>query len=96
MAFREVSVVQVREALRRWLHGDGERTIARGAGIDRKTVRRYVGAALELGVRCDGDESQLTEEVIGQVCERVRPRRPDRHGESWRHCSRWRTRSRRG
>ena len=23
MAFREVSVVQVREALRRWLHGDG-------------------------------------------------------------------------
>ncbi len=27
MAFREVSVVQVREALRRWLHRDGERPV---------------------------------------------------------------------
>jgi hypothetical protein len=34
MAFREVSVVQVREALRRWLNGDGERPIARGVGVD--------------------------------------------------------------
>ena len=31
MAFREVSVVQVREALRRWLKGDGERPIAGAA-----------------------------------------------------------------
>lgn len=84
MAFREVSVVQVREALRQWLQGEGERPIARAAGIDRKTVRRYVGAALELGVCRNGDESQLTDELIGQVCERVRPRRPDGHGESWR------------
>jgi hypothetical protein len=44
MAFREVSVVQVREALRRWLSGDGERPIARGVGIDRKTARRYIAA----------------------------------------------------
>ena len=84
MAFREVSVVQVREALRRWLHGDGERPIARGAGIDRKTARRYIVAAIELGVIRNGDESQLTDELLGQVCERVRPRRPDGHGDSWR------------
>jgi hypothetical protein len=50
MAFREVSVVQVKEALRRWLKGEGERPIAQGVGIDRKTVRRYIGAAIELGV----------------------------------------------
>ncbi len=80
MAFREVSVVQIREALRRWLHGDGERTIARGAGIDPKTVRRYVTAALELGLGRDGDESQLTDELIGHIWERVRPHRPDGHG----------------
>lgn len=84
MAFREVSVVQVREALRRWLHGDGERAIARRAGIDRKTARRYIAAAIELGVSRNGDESQLTDELVGQVCERVRPRRPDGHGDSWR------------
>ena len=38
MAFREVSVVQIKEALRRWLKGEGERPIAHGVGIDRKTA----------------------------------------------------------
>jgi hypothetical protein len=84
MAFREVSVVQVREALRRWLKGDGERPIAQGVGVDRKTARRYIIAAVELGVDRSGGEEQLTDELIGQVVERVRPHRADGHGEAWR------------
>jgi transposase len=84
MAFREVSVVQVKEALRRWLRGEGERPIAQGVGIDRKTVRRYIAAAMELGVERSGNEAQLDDELIGQVLERVRPQRPDGHGEAWR------------
>jgi transposase len=84
MAFREVSVVQIREALRRWLKGEGERPIARGIGVDRKTARRYITAAIELGLDRDGGEGQLTEELIGQLVERVRPHRPDGHGEAWR------------
>src|ERR1035438_481766 len=84
MAFREVSVVQVKEALRRWLKGEGERPIAQGVGIDRKTVRRYIAAAIELEVDRSGGEEQLSEELIGQVLERVRPHRPDGHGEAWR------------
>jgi transposase len=84
MAFREVSVVQVREALRRWLKGDGERPIAAGVGVDRKTVRRYITAAVELGVDRRGGEEQLTDALIGQVVERVRPHRSDGHGEAWR------------
>jgi hypothetical protein len=28
-------------------------------------------------------EDQLTDELIGQVCERVRPHRRDGHGEAW-------------
>lgn len=84
MAFREVSVVQVKEALRRWLSGDGERPIARGVGIDRKTARRYITAAVELGVDRHGGEEQLTDELIGQVVERVRPHRSDGHGDAWR------------
>jgi len=31
MAFSEVTVVQVKEALRRWLRGEGKRTIAKGS-----------------------------------------------------------------
>ena len=84
MAFREVSVVQVKEALRRWLRGEGERPIAQGVGIDRKTARRYIAAAIELGVDRSGGEEQLSDELIGQVVERVRPHRPDGHGEAWR------------
>lgn len=40
MAFREVSVVEVREVLRLWLTGHGKREITRLTLVDRKTVRR--------------------------------------------------------
>ena len=83
MTFREVTVVQVREVLRRWLRGQGERPAARAAGVDRKTARRYIAAGIEVGLERDGPESQLTDEVIGQVCEAVRPCRPDGHGAAW-------------
>jgi len=84
MTFREVSVVQIRELLRLWLRGSGERTIAQGAGIDRKTVRRYLDSAKALGLDRSGGDDQLTDELIGQLVERVRPHRPDGHGDAWR------------
>ena len=84
MAFREVTVVQIKEALRRWMKGEGERTIARGIGVDRKTARRYIAAAVELGVERSGNEEQLSEELLGQVVEQVRPHRTDGHGAAWR------------
>jgi len=28
-------------------------------------------------------EAQITDELIGQICERVRPHRPDGHGPAW-------------
>jgi hypothetical protein len=84
MAFREVSVVQIREVLRRWLKGESERRIAQGAGVDRKTVRRYIQGAIELGLDRNGGEEQLTDELFGQIVERVRPQRPDGHGRAWR------------
>jgi hypothetical protein len=44
------------------------------AGVDRKTVRRYVAAAVELGLVRDGGEEQLTDEFVGLVVEVVRTR----------------------
>ncbi len=49
MAFREVSVIGVREILRLWLMEHGTRAIARHAQVDRKTVRRYIEAAQAAG-----------------------------------------------
>lgn len=77
-------MVEVREVLRRWVRGEGERPAARTAGVDRKTARRYIAAGLEAGLVRNGDESQLTDELIGLVCEKVRPSRPDGHGDAWR------------
>src|SRR6516162_5272129 len=83
MAFREVLVTQVREVLRAWLSGAGKRPAARRAGVDVKTAQRYIKAAQEAGLARDGDQSQLTDELLGQVVAAVRPARPAGHGESW-------------
>ncbi len=65
MAFREVRVFEVREVLRLWLRGEGFRSTERLAGVDRKTVRRYVAAPMELGLVRDGGEEQLSDEFVG-------------------------------
>jgi len=83
MVYREVSVIEVREALRAWLAGKSERVVARQAGVDRKTGKRYVTAAVAAGLLRDGGEGQLTDELIGQVVSVVRPVRPDGHGQGW-------------
>lgn len=85
MAYREVSVTEVNEVLRCWLVDQraGERTIAARAGVDRKTARRYVAAALAAGASRDRGVGQLTDELIGAVIAAVRPVRPAGHGAAW-------------
>jgi transposase len=83
VAFREVDVIEVREVLRAWLAGRGQRGAARQAGVDRKTVVRYVEAAVAAGLARDGGEEQLTDELLGQVVAAVRPDRPNGHGAAW-------------
>jgi hypothetical protein len=83
MEFREVLVIQVKEVLRAWLGGAGKRPAARRAGVDVKTAARYIGAAQAAGLARDGDESQLSDELLGVVVGAVRPARPAGHGESW-------------
>ena len=51
MAYRELGVIEIREVLRRYCVGDGLRAIARGTGSDRKTVGKYVAAAVAAGLR---------------------------------------------
>ena len=83
MVFREVSVIEIREVLRSWLAGAGLRTGAARAGVDRKTARRYVEAAVAAGLARDGGTGQLTDELVGLVAEAVRPVRPGGHGQPW-------------
>lgn len=83
MVYREVDVVEVREVLRAWLEGAGLRTAAARAGVDRKTVRRYVLAAQSAGLTRDAGPGALCDELVGEVIAAVRPARPDGHGAAW-------------
>ncbi len=82
MAFREVRVFEVREVQRLWLRGKGQRPVSELAGMDRKTVRRYIDAAVDLGLDRAGGEDQLSDVFVGLVVERVRPHRTDGRGDA--------------
>jgi hypothetical protein len=49
MAFRKLTMIDIKEVLRRWSAGQSDRKIGREAGADRKTVARYTTAATRLG-----------------------------------------------
>jgi len=83
MGFREVSVIEVREVLRAFLAGQGQRTIAGFAGVDRKTVRRYIQVAQSLGLQPGQSIEAITDELVGQVVDLIKPGKPINHGESW-------------
>ena len=50
MAFREVTVIEIKEVLRQWIAGVGKKKIAARVGLDPKTVRRYVRAGETSGL----------------------------------------------
>ena len=54
MARRMFAVVDVVELLRHWQAGDSVSQMARALGLDRKTVRKYVGRAEEAGMVPEG------------------------------------------
>lgn len=71
MSYRELTMIDVREMLRRWTAGHGERRIARESGADRKTVRRYLAMALQLGFDRD---ALLDDAAIQAVAQAVQAR----------------------
>jgi len=84
MPYREVTVFEVKEVLRLWFAGAGKKKrIAAQLGLDPKTVRRYLKAALVAGIT---SEAELTDEHLAalMVALRAQPGRP--HGEAWERC----------
>jgi hypothetical protein len=64
MSFRELTMVDVKETLRRWQVKQSDRRIARETGADRKTVKRYTEAAKTVGLQAT---QALGDEVIAAV-----------------------------
>lgn len=81
--FREVSMVEVKEVLRQRQQGRFLREIARGVGLDRKTIRRYLEVAVSAGF--DPNGSEVSDEIVSAVVAQLRPGRPGGvgRGETW-------------
>lgn len=92
MAYRELAVTEIREVLRLWLGGKGYRTIAQLSGVDHRTARSYVKAAQRFGLARGPaseppDTRQMTDELVGQVVQLLRPGRGDQTPGAMRaHC----------
>lgn len=66
MAYREVTMVEIKEVLRLWRAGTKKKRIASQLTLDVKTVRRYVGAAEGCGL-APGAEALSDEQVAAVV-----------------------------
>src|SRR4051812_7984652 len=73
MSFRELTMIDVLEVLRRWQAGQSTRAIARDGVADRKTAARYIHAALASGLT---ETTALDEAAVVAVARRVQERAP--------------------
>src|SRR6266567_3138966 len=71
MGYRELSRMEIVEVVRRWQMGESQRAIARGSGVARETVKKYLRAAEEHGLAANGpppSEEQVVRLVqVGRV-----------------------------
>ena len=71
MSYRELPMIDVKEILRRWSAGHGDRKIGRETGTDRKTAGRYTAIAVRLGLPRD---RELTDAEVHEVAQSVQAR----------------------
>jgi transposase len=80
MAYREVAMWEIFAVLERAGRGESRSAIARVTGHSRKTVRRYLASARELGWEPGRDPP--TEALAGEVYRRHRPAKERGPGEA--------------
>jgi len=83
MPYREVTMFEIKEVVRLWLAGVAKKQIAARLGLDPKTVRRYVKAALAAGIH---DETTLSDERLVVLMAALHANPGRAHGESWARC----------
>ncbi len=86
MAYREVTLMEVKEVLRLWLGGFHKRRIAAQLGFDVKTVRRYVAVAQAHGLARERGPAALNDDLVAAVMTEVRPVAGRPRGDGWERC----------
>ncbi len=80
--YRELTMTDVREVLRRWQAEQSIKSIARGTRIDRKTVRRYIEMAEQIGI---DKRAVLTDAVVHEIAQSVQSRALPQPSDAWRN-----------
>ncbi len=88
MAYREVTMLEIKEVLRRWLRGESKSEIARQCGVARATVRSYIKAGEGCGLSPGhpAGEAALREEVLVELAGKLHPESGRPHGDGWQVC----------
>ena len=84
MAYREVTMFEIKEVLRLWLAGSAKKKISRQLRMDVKSVRRYIATATSCGL---GPGSTLDDEVIATVLAALPPAPGRPQGDGWALCA---------
>jgi len=88
--YREVTMIELREALRLWQEHLPKKQIAARLGLDPKTVRRYVRAAEAVGL--EAQAGGITDEQLRDVLLSLQPTGGRPRGEGWTRCQEQRER----
>jgi hypothetical protein len=91
MAYREVTMLEVKEVLRLWRAGTPKKRIAAMVGLDPKTVRHYIKTAGDVGVRPAEAGTPVSDDELTAVLLALHPAQERPHGESWATCAAQRT-----
>jgi len=86
MAYREVTMLEVKEVLRLWLRGVHKKRIAAQLGLNIKTVRRYLHAAQAHGLTIAAPPDALDDALLAAVVSAVQPGTGRPHGDGWAAC----------
>jgi transposase len=90
MAYREVTVLEIKEVVRLWLAAIAKKQIAKQLSVDPKTVRKYVRAAEAVGLR-PAPDAVITDEAFAAIATKLTSRGEREHGEAWARCVEQRT-----
>ncbi len=81
MSYRELTMIEIKEVLRRWQAGQSVRKIGRDTSVGRKAAARYIQWATELGISRD---RELRDEDVHAVAQCVQSRPVPDASDEWR------------
>lgn len=86
MAYREVTMTEIKEVLRQWMARERSKRIARRLGLDPKTVRRYVRVAERCGLAAGMEADALSEDKLAEIAGALGGTPGRSHGTTWEQC----------